>query len=210
MRRTWIVWCFLLLTPLAVFWPTVFHEYGFRDDYAHLREARDMPWNLVRFTGSYGRPIYGSLLVASVGSLEGRVAGLQWLRLTAVLLFTVLGVSLWRMLQRAGWSNAEAAAIGLAITLLPGAQVVVGWSIAWPIVFSLLFALAGFATTEGALQRQGLARVPIWAGGCLCYIVSGLTYQPRARCSRSCRSSRSCSFATIAPAIASAGRSRIS
>ena len=132
MRRTWIVWCFLLLTPLAVFWPPVFHEYGFLDDSVHLREARDVPWNLVRFTGSYGRPIYGSLLVASVGSLEGRVAGLQWLRLTAVLLFTVLGVSLWRMLQRAGWSNAEAAAIGLAITLLPGAQVVVGWSIAWP------------------------------------------------------------------------------
>src|SRR5262249_23820047 len=31
----------LLLVPIGVYWPTVFHEYGFRDDYAQLREARD-------------------------------------------------------------------------------------------------------------------------------------------------------------------------
>jgi hypothetical protein len=177
--RAWI-YAALLLVPLAVYWPTVFHDYGFRDDYAHLREAREIPEHLIRFTSSYGRPVYGALLVASVRQLGGEVANLQWLRLGSVLLLVLVGITLVRLLQRSGWSTLDSAAVGLAITLLPSAQVLVGWSIAWPISLSLLCALGGFAATDAALAQHGRRRVGTWAAGVGAYLVSVLIYQPAA------------------------------
>ena len=177
--RAWI-YAALLLIPLVVYWPTVFHEYGFRDDYAHLREAREIPAHLMRFTSSYGRPGYGALLVASVRQLGGEVANLQWLRLGSVFLLVLVGTTLVRLLQRAGWPTLDSAAVGLAITLLPSAQVLVGWSIAWPISLSLLCALAGFAATDAALARHGWQRLAAWAAGLAAYLASGLVYQPSA------------------------------
>ena len=41
--RAWLIAAVLLILPLIVYWPTVSHEYGFRDDYAHLREVRERP-----------------------------------------------------------------------------------------------------------------------------------------------------------------------
>jgi hypothetical protein len=169
-----------LLVTLAAYWPTVFHEYGFRDDYAHLRESREIPEHLVRFTASYGRPIYGALLVASVSPLGGEVANLKWLRLGAVVLLVLVGVVLTRLMQRAGWSTFESTAVGLALTMLPAAQVIVGWSIAWPLALTLLLALAGFAATDAALARTGRRRLGIWAAGLAAYLAAGLIYQPSA------------------------------
>jgi hypothetical protein len=170
----------LLLVPIGVYWPAVFHEYGFRDDYAQLREARDVPTNVMRFTGSFGRLLYGPLLVASVGRLDRHVAGLKWLRLTTVGLLTLAGVALWILLRRAGWSPPEAAAAGLALTLLPSAQVIVAWAIAWPLAVALLAALAGFAAIEAALARRGTARILAWIAGAGLYVLAALTYQSNA------------------------------
>src|SRR5262249_18703232 len=148
----------LLLLALAVYWTTVFHEYGFRDDYAHLRETREVPQHLIRFTSSYGRPIYGALLVGSVRYLGGEVANLHWVRLAAVLFLAFVALALMRLLQRFGWRALDSAAIGSGITLLPAAQVSVGWSIAWPIPLALLLALGGFAATDAAHTRRGAPR----------------------------------------------------
>ena len=41
--RTRICLYILLLAPLAVYWQTVFHEYGLRNDYTALRESREEP-----------------------------------------------------------------------------------------------------------------------------------------------------------------------
>ena len=169
-----------LLVLLATYWPTVFHEYGFRDDYAHLRETREVPENLMRFTASYGRPIYGALLVASVRPLGGEVANLQWLRLGCVFLLALVGLGLMRRLQRAGWSTFESAVLGLSIGLLPAAQITVGWTIAWPLALGLLFSLAGFAATDAAIARAGRPRLGAWAAGFFAYLVAGLIYQPSA------------------------------
>jgi hypothetical protein len=169
-----------LLVTLAVYWPTVFHEYGFRDDYAHLRESREIPEHLIRFTASYGRPIYGALLVASVSPLGGEVANLQWLRLGAVFLLALVGVVLTRLLLHAGWSAFESAAVAMSIAMLPAAQVTVGWSIAWPLVLSLLLALGGFAATDAALARTGWKRLGAWTAGFGAYLAAGLIYQPSA------------------------------
>ena len=174
--RTWLCLALLLFAPVAVYWPTVFHEYGYRDDYAHLREAREVPQHLIRFTSSYGRPVYGTLLVASVRELGGDVANLQWLRLASVVLLGLLGIALMRLLQRSGWSATDSAVVGLAVALLPAAQVTVGWSIAWPIALALLLALGGFGATDMALRRHGWARVAVWGGAFAAYLVAGFNF----------------------------------
>lgn len=178
--RAWLCVALLAVTPIAVYWPTVFHEYGFRDDYAHLRESRESPEKLVDFTSSYGRPIYGSVLVASVAPMQGEVADLSWLRLASVAILTLVGMLVMRLLLRAGWSTLESAAIGLTLTLLPAAQVTVGWAIAMPVALALLLSVLGYTAVGAALERRGLGRAALWVGGGGAYVLAGFTYQPSA------------------------------
>src|SRR5688500_4678201 len=148
--RAWLRAAALLILPLLVYWPTITHEYGFRDDYAHLREVRERPGWLLELPTANGRPVYGAVLGASLR--DGyQVPELEYLRGGAALLLGFVGALLWWQLRRAGWSEAEAAALGLAATLLPGAQVVIGWAIAWPIALALVAALLGFAFVERGL-----------------------------------------------------------
>jgi hypothetical protein len=174
--RAALCWGLLLLVPLAVYAPTVFHEYGLRDDYSLLRESHEAPRDLLRFTSSYGRPVFGALLVGSLRAIDS-VIGLQWLRLISVLLLAVVALTLARTLRRAGWPWIDAVAVGLAIALLPSAQIVAGWAIAWPIAFSLLCAIAGFAAVDRALAPGARRRAVLWSIGLAAYVVAALTYQ---------------------------------
>lgn len=176
MIRTRICLYILLLTPLAVYWQTIFHDYGLRDDYSHLREAREEPGKLVKYTASHGRPLYGALLETTFGVVDD-VNQLPWLRLTSVSLLTLLGLALWRQLYQSGWTEVEAAAIGLGVTLLPAAQVTAGWAIGWPFALALLLAVAGFSAIETELERGGMKRVVALLGGCMIYALAGLIYQ---------------------------------
>lgn len=177
--RTRLCFYLILLTPLLVYCQTVFHEYGMRDDYANLREAREQPGKLVRFTASHGRPLYGALLETSLLKLDG-VESLAWLRLSSVILLTLLALALWRQLYQSGWTEVEAMVIGLGITLLPAAQVVAGWATAWPHVLALLLAVAGFAAVESELERGGLKRIVALAGGVMIYAIAAFIYQSNA------------------------------
>ena len=177
--RTWLRAAALLILPLLVYWPTITYEYGFRDDYAHLREVRERPGWLFELTTANGRPVYGAVLEASLADIY-QVPELEYLRGGATLLLGFVGVLLWWQLRRAGWSEAEAAALGLAATLLPGAQIVVGWAIAWPIALALVAALLGFAFVERGLERTGRVRIVSVAVGAAFYFVAGLTYQTSA------------------------------
>ena len=123
--RAWLVAAALLILPLLVYWPTISYEYGFRDDYAHLREVRERPGWITTLTSANGRPIYGALLEASLRDIYA-VPELKTLRLGATVLIGLVGVLLWWQLRRSGWTEAQAAALGAAATLLPGAQIVVG------------------------------------------------------------------------------------
>jgi hypothetical protein len=169
----------LLLLPSAVYWQTVFHDYGFRDDYAHLREVREEPGKLFKLTTSNGRPVYGAVLEASL-RVARIVPELSRLRLASLVLLSAVGLVLWLHLRRRGWSDTEAAAIGVAVTLLPGAQVVVGWAIAWPIALGLLMAVLGFWLVDAHLGRSGVRRTVGVAAGALLYFIAGLTYQTSA------------------------------
>ena len=179
MIRTRLCFFVLLLTPLAVYWPTIFSEYGFRDDYAHAREVREEPGKLVRFTASHGRPLYGALLETSF-SVMSEIENLKWLRLAGVLLLTVVGLALWRQLQQSGWGEIEAGVIGLGITLLPAAQVTASWAMSWPQALALLLALAGFSAIETEIERGGLKRTIALLGGGMIYALTGLIYQSNA------------------------------
>jgi hypothetical protein len=178
-KGLWLWLGLLFVTPLAVYWQTVFHEYGFRDDYSLLREAHEEPFKLFRITTSNGRPIYGAALEASLRPLH-IVPDLPWLRLLAVVLLASVAAVLWRLLRRSGWSNVEAGAIALGIALLPGAQITVGWAIAWPIALALLFAVVGFSIVEEGLRRNGGVRIASLIGGGAFYFLAGLTYQSNA------------------------------
>lgn len=177
--RTWLVAAALIFLPLLVYWPTVSHEYGFRDDYAHLREVRERPGWLTELTTANGRPVYGLVLEASLNDVRV-VADLAALRLAGTLLLSLVGVLLWWHLRRSAWSESEAAALGAATTLLPGAQVIAGWAIAWPIALGLAAAVTGFALVDRGLAQSGMRRVAQIAAGGALYLAAGLTYQTSA------------------------------
>ncbi len=179
MTRTRICFYILLLTPLVVYWQTIFSEFGMRDDYAQMREAREEPGKIVRFSASVGRPLFGALLESSFAKID-EVDNLQWPRLGGVLLLTILGLALWRQLYQSGWTEIEAAAVGLGVTLLPAAQITVSWAIGWPWALAVLLSLAGFAAIEAELERGGLKRAVALVGGAMIYGLAGLIYQPDA------------------------------
>ena len=176
MIRTRICLYVLLLTPLAVYWQSIFQDYGLRDDYSHLRESREEPGKIVKFTASHGRPLYGALLETTFGVTDD-VNQLPWLRLATVCLLTLLGLALWRQLYQSGWTEIEAAAIGLGVTLLPAAQITASWAIAWPYALALLLSVAGFSAIETELERGGLKRFVALLGGCMIYALASLIYQ---------------------------------
>lgn len=169
----------LALLPVAVYWQTATHEYGFRDDYAHLRESHEEPSKLVRLTSSNGRPVYGAVLVQSLRGVDD-VPDLKRLRLISVALLSCVALVLWAFLRRSGWGNLEAAAVGAGVAMLPGAQVVVGWAIAWPIALGLLAAAAGFWFVEAHLGKTGVRRIVGVLAGAVLYFIAGLTYQTSA------------------------------
>ena len=174
--RTRICLYVLLFLPIMVYWQTIFCDYGLRDDYRFLREAHEDAGKLVKYTASQGRPLYGALLESSYAT-AGHVDQLPWMRLTSVLLLTVLAVVLWRQLFQSGWNEVNAAAIGLGVALLPSAQFVVGSAACWPQALTLLLAMAGFSAIETEIERGGLKRLVALAGGCMIYTAAGLIYQ---------------------------------
>jgi len=168
-----------LILPLVVYWPTITHEYGFRDDYSLLREVRERPGWLMMLTSSSGRPVYGAVLEASLYTIQ-QVSELAKLRALGALLVGVAGVLVWWQLKRSGWSDLQAAATGAAVSLLPGAQIVVGWAISWPIALALIAALLGFQLVERGMHNMGrMGSLDVAAGAAL-YFIAGLTYQTSA------------------------------
>jgi predicted membrane protein len=177
--RNWLVVAALMILPIVVYWPTVTHEYGFRDDYSNLREVRERPGWLMTLTSSSGRPVYGVLLEGSLSQIY-QVTELAKLRALSAVLAGVVGVLLWWQLRRSGWSDMQSAAMGAAVILLPGIQVVVGWAIAWPIMLALILALLAFSLIERGMHTVGrMGSVSVAAGAALYFIV-GLTYQTSA------------------------------
>ncbi len=150
-----------------------------RDDYAHIREAKEEPGKIARVVTAQGRPLYGAMLESSYARFD-TVADLKYLRLISVAFLALLAVILWRHLDTNGWPQWDALALALAIILLPAAQVSVGWALGWPWICSLILSVAGFLAVETELAKGGLKRGMGIIGGIAIYMLSTLIYQPNA------------------------------
>lgn len=171
--RTRICLLILLLTPILVYWQTVFHDYGARSDYSHLRAADEEPGRLVKLYTTEGRPLYGAMLEATYAA-TGDVARLEWPRLTAVLMLALVGLVFWRQMYNSGWNEVEAAGLGLGVLLLPSAQVLVSTGTGWAQALALLLAMAGFSAVETEIEHGGMKRIVALLGGAVIYALGTL------------------------------------
>jgi hypothetical protein len=179
--RTKICFWVLLIVPFAAYWGVITddYEYGMRDDYMNMREAREEPGRIAHYHTSQGRPLCGAMIETIYGfSFFQKVDNLQWLRLLTVTLLAGLGLILWRQFDNSGWPEIDAAAAALAIVLLPASQITAAWAIGFPWVFSLILALGGFAAVEMELEKGGLKRTMGVIGGIFIYMMSIFIYQP--------------------------------
>lgn len=176
----------LFLLPWVVYWSTVFHRYGLRDDYAILREAREEPGKILRVLASQGRPLYGWLLERSARAAGG-IEGLSELRLLSVAGLGLLGAALFLLLVREGWRTPFAALLAAFLTVTPSAQVIASWGICWPQAVAMLLGLGAFALARRGLPfppEEPSPRGPGWclgavlamAAATLIYQASGLFY----------------------------------
>jgi len=171
----------LFLLPLAVYWRTVFHRFGFRDDYATLNETHFSPGIGFGFFAAQGRPFYGTMIAHTFGPAVG-VDDLSFIRLLAVLVLGLVAAGTFLVLQTLDWDEITAAFVAALIAVLPGVQVAVSWAVCWPHIASLLLALVAFACAEFAQRgREGPPRLLPFAGAVLLVLASGLTYQAGAQ-----------------------------
>lgn len=163
----------VFLAPLVIYARTVFHAYGFRDDYPLLRETYEEPGKILAVCSSQGRIIYGWIL-EHANHWAGDVAGLRWIRLGGALGLALLALWVLRLAVQAGWPLRYSAGFALLLVFSPPAQVLVSWSICSPQVIALLLGTAAFAMAE---WKRG----PGWvAAATLLMAVGALTYPPNA------------------------------
>jgi len=178
---SWMLAACVLIFPFLVYSDTVGARFGLRDDYSLLREAHDPGDVVFRFTASQGRPVYGWLLQESFSRIEG-IDGLRWSRMLSALCIGLLGAGTALCLdRRLGWPRSTAYPLGAVITILPTAQIVIGWGSCWPHVVAALFAVAAFALAEPTSVDDGLGRRPLRLAGAIALLTLGtLTYQSNA------------------------------
>jgi len=177
--RSRLCYWLLILVPFAVYCPAILREYGMRDDYSHIREAKEEPGKIARVVTAQGRPFYGAMMESSYGWITS-VSDLRYLRLISVGFLALLGIILWRHFDTNGWPQWDALALALSIVLLPAAQVSVGWAIGWPWICSLILSVAGFLAVETELAKGGLKRSMGIVGGVVIYMLATLIYQSNA------------------------------
>lgn len=179
LARQWLPRFALLALPCALYWPALWMRYGFRDDYSTLREAVEEPGKLFWFTATAGRPVYGLFLEPSFRLLEG-IDDLVWCRIVSALWIGVVAAVLaWLLEKRQGWGALEAWLTGALITMLPSAQVLIGWAICWPQNMATALSLVAFALNDWGLSHWGSKRrISACAGGTSVLIAAILIYQP--------------------------------
>ena len=154
-RRTrWLVAFALLLLPLVIYSNTLFARFGFRDDYAILREVHEEPGKVIRHVGTFARPLYGVLLQVFFERVEG-IDELWRGRVASALCIGAVSALLFLALLNLNWPPLTSAFLGGLMAVLPAAQVIVSWAICWPHLLGALCSFAAFLVGE----RGGAFRV---------------------------------------------------
>jgi hypothetical protein len=186
--RRWAMAALLVLLPIAIYWPTIFYHYGFRDDYSMLREAHEEPGKILRVCSMQARPIFGFLLEHSFQRTNA-IGDLWRLRFAGALLIGATAAALFMVLRGMKWDRWTAAGLAALLTLIPSAQITAAWAVGWPLPVALLLALAGFSCAERSFAmatscsdrpraswvgRRGIG----WGAGVAFVAVAALIYQP--------------------------------
>jgi hypothetical protein len=158
--RRWLLAMALFLLPIVVYWPTVFHRFGFRDDYSILREAHEEPGKVMRVCAMQARPLYGELMETSFRLARG-IDDLAWIRFAGTLLLGVVTAVTFLLLRSLKWDRWTAALAAGLIAVLPSSQLIASWAVGWPLCVAILLTLGGFVSAEQAFagrQTGGVVR----------------------------------------------------
>jgi hypothetical protein len=170
-RRTrWLVASALFLLPLIIYSNTLFARFGFRDDYAILREVHEEPGKVIRHVGTFARPLYGIMLQVFFERVDG-IDDLWKGRVASALCVGALSAFIFLALLKLRWPPWTSALLAALMTVLPAAQVMVSWAICWPHLIGGLCSIAAFLIG----QRGGALRTAVTVA----LLVTGiLIYQP--------------------------------
>jgi len=169
-RSRWLIASALFLLPLILYSNTIFARFGFRDDYAILREVHEEPGKVIRHVGTYARPLYGIMLQVFFERVDG-IDDLWKGRAASALCVGAVSAMLFLGLLRLKWPPRTSVLLASLLAVLPAAQVIVSWAICWP---HLVGGLCGFiAFLVG--QRGGALRT---AAAVLLLSTGVLIYQP--------------------------------
>ena len=156
-RRTrWLVASALFLLPLIIYSNTLFARFGFRDDYAILREVHEEPGKVIRHVGTFARPLYGVMLQVFFERVEG-IDDLWKGRVASALCVGAVSALLFLALLKLNWPPWTSALLGALMAVLPAAQVIVSWAICWPHLVGGLCSFAAFLVG----QKGGAIRIAI-------------------------------------------------
>ena len=170
-RKTrWLVASALLMLPLVIYSNTLFARFGFRDDYAIVREVHEEPGKVIRHVGTFARPLYGVMLQVFFERVDG-IDDLWKARVASALCIGALSALLFLTLLGLNWPPWTSALLGAVTAVLPAAQVIVSWAICWPHLLGALCSVAAFIVGE----KGGAFRV---AAAVFCLVTGILIYQP--------------------------------
>ena len=147
-HASWILPALLVVLPLLLYSNTVFAEFGLRDDYSILREAHEEPTKVLKGCTAQARPIYGVLLESSFAQFRGIPDLALGRACAALLLGATAAVSALILSRLLLWPLLPAILIAALFTMLPGAQVIVSWSICWPFALATLFSVISFSLIQ--------------------------------------------------------------
>lgn len=167
-RVRWFVAAALLLLPLIIYSNTLFARFGFRDDYAILREVHEEPGKVVRHVGTFARPLYGIMLQVFFERVDG-IDELWKGRVASALCVGALSAFLFLALLKLRWPMWTSALLGALMTVLPAAQVIVSWAICWPHLVGGLCSIAAFLIGQKGGALRTAAAVSLLVTGILIY-----------------------------------------
>jgi len=168
-RRTrWLVASALLLLPLIIYSNTLFGRFGFRDDYAILREVHEEPGKVIRHVGTFARPLYGIMLQVFFERVDG-IDDLWKGRVASALCVGAVSSMLFLALLKLNWPIWTSALLGALMSVLPAAQVIVSWAICWPHLVGGLCSFAAFLVGQKGGAVRSAAAVSLLVTGILIY-----------------------------------------
>mgnify|MGYP006077372169 CR=1 FL=1 len=167
----------IALLLLGAYYPVIFSEYGFTDDYYAITLHKTVgPWDFKTLYTVLGRPICSVLTGYAFAPVE-TISDLAYVRAISVITLAITGMSAFLILRNFRISESCALLVAAVLTLNPAAGVFAGWAATFIYPLSVLISLIG-----GWFIIRGLedCRWRTATAGFACLLVSFFIYQPTA------------------------------